>query len=495
LEVMREGQPEGSPPARIPCPHCREALDPLASVCPHCQRDASVDLVLDQPVLDHRLRYRLARSLVDLSPKPALGVWARHLERGGVIMRGVPTGVAEPVRARLSAAGLGASIRAHAAGAGGETSRWKAAAIASVAALVLLATVWLLRQWGPSRPAPARPGVTAVPQATGGPALSPREVAARVLPSVVVLRCNRQSGSGFFVTEHRVLTNEHVTCGRDSAIGIELADGRKGEGHLVVADERLDLALVETTLTGAALPAATAGDLETGDTVMAAGAPMGLERSFHVGTLSNPRRIMLGVCFLQIDAGINPGNSGGPLVDAGGRVVAVVSMKQNQAEGIAFAVPIDYAFDGEKPLLPPPTWHPSAGYQAMLAAARRDDERLLEESRKQRMQVVRAAPAGRGRVVAVVLSASAGEPEQLLSFRFEQQDRTICNVTGVATWRENQPDEGLAKRASDWMNRAGIGQVYSGLVTLDVQACEFERGAPIDLILEQGDEKTNRVTL
>jgi len=95
----------------------------------------------------------------------------------------------------------------------------------------------------------------------------------------------------------------------------------------------------------------------------------------------------------------------------------------------------------------------------------------------------------------VPLSASAGEPEQTLSFHFEQQDRTICSVTGVATWHENQPDQGLAKRASDWMSRMGIGKVYSGLVYLDLRSCEFERGSSIDLVLEEGDEKSNRVTL
>ena len=412
-------------------------------------------------------------------------------------MRGVPVGVAEPVRERLSDAGQAAVIRAQEPGGRRGKSRWVLAGIAVSGALILLVAAGLLRLWGHSRSAsPARHAApNAQAQGASGSGLSGREVATRVLPSVVVLRCNKQSGSGFFVAEHRVLTNEHVTCGPDQALSIELADGKKGEAHLVAADERLDLALVETTLTGVALPTASAGDVASGDTVMAAGSPMGLERSFHVGTVSNTRRIMLGVSYLQIDAGINPGNSGGPLVDAKGQVVGVVSMKQKEAEGIAFAVPIDYAFDGEKPLLPAPAWHPTRGYQSMLEAGRRDDERLLEESRKLHMQVVRAVVASRSHVLAVVLSANPGEPEQLLSFRFEQQDRTVCSVTGVATWHENQPDEGLAKRTSDWMNRVGIGKVYTGSVYLDVQSCEFERGSPIELVLQQGDEKTNRVTL
>jgi T4 superinfection immunity protein len=31
--------------ARVPCPHCRESMDPLASVCPHCRRDIDAVIV------------------------------------------------------------------------------------------------------------------------------------------------------------------------------------------------------------------------------------------------------------------------------------------------------------------------------------------------------------------------------------------------------------------------------------------------------------------
>jgi putative serine protease PepD len=457
-------------------------------------------LVLDGPIADRRQCYRLAKALLEVSPQPGIGAWVRHLERGGVIMGGVPFGLAEPARLRLAEAGQNAVMRPHAPEPDqSHGRRWwlvgmGAAALTLLA--VLLATRLSSRRSTPTaRPAVAERAAPSAPSpAAGSPAPAPREVAAQVLPSVVVLRCKQQTGSGFFVAEHRVLTNAHVTCG-DEALDIELADGTKGEAHVVAADERLDLALVETTLGAPPLPYTSAGDLAAGDTVMAAGAPMGLERSFNVGTLSNPRRVMLGVSHLQIDARINPGNSGGPLLDARGRVVGVVSMKREHAEGIAFAVPIDYAFEGPSPLLPPPVWHPKAGFRSMLEEARRDDERLLEESRRVRMQVVRAVVAGRGRVLAVVLSANSGEPEDKLYFRFEQQERAICRLTGVATWQENQPDQGLAKRASEWMNRTGIGKVYTGFVSLDARECQFERGSPIDLVMEEGDETTNRVRL
>ncbi len=47
----------------------------------------------------------------------------------------------------------------------------------------------------------------------------------------------------------------------------------------------------------------------------------------------------------QIDAAINPGNSGGPLIDEKGEAVGIINAKLTTPgiEGVAFAVPINYA--------------------------------------------------------------------------------------------------------------------------------------------------------
>ena len=45
---------------------------------------------------------------------------------------------------------------------------------------------------------------------------------------------------------------------------------------------------------------------------------------------------------IQTDAAVNPGNSGGPLMDAGGRVVGMVTAINPEAKGgVAYAVPIE----------------------------------------------------------------------------------------------------------------------------------------------------------
>ncbi len=123
-----------------------------------------------------------------------------------------------------------------------------------------------------------------------------------------------------------ILTNAHVVrSATDVEVG--LADGRRVSGRVLGRDPTVDVAVVRIQATN--LPAAPIADsdrLEVGQTAIAIGNPIGLERTVTTGVVSavnrSPRGIELGG-LIQTDAAINPGNSGGPLLDSQGRVIGI----------------------------------------------------------------------------------------------------------------------------------------------------------------------------
>jgi hypothetical protein len=87
------------------------------------------------------------------------------------------------------------------------------------------------------------------------------------------------------------------------------------------------------------------------------------------------------------------------------------------------------------------------------------------------------------------------EPTRALDFRLEHEGQTICSVSAPAKWRRGSVRSDLGKRTNEWMNRTGVGNLYSGIVELDLRFCEFRKDPPIDLVLREGDEQVNRTTL
>jgi hypothetical protein len=125
---------------------------------------------------------------------------------------------------------------------------------------------------------------------------------------------------------------------------VELANGDSFDSVSVLAtDEPRDLAVVK--IAGFNLSVLDLGNsdaLNVGEPVVIVGSPRGLEGTVTAGILSSVRDSGEGFKVLQTDAAVNPGNSGGPLVNSKGQVIGVVSFKLRSAEGLNFAVPINY---------------------------------------------------------------------------------------------------------------------------------------------------------
>jgi serine protease Do len=150
-------------------------------------------------------------------------------------------------------------------------------------------------------------------------------------------------GTGFVIAEEGLIaTNLHV-IGEARPITVQLADGSKHEATVVEAsDRKLDLAIVRIDAKKKlkALPLGDSNKLKQGQAIVAIGHPRGLEHSVVAGVLSG-KRDMDGVPMLQLAIPIEQGNSGGPVLDEGGKVVGIVTMKSLVTANLGFAVPVN----------------------------------------------------------------------------------------------------------------------------------------------------------
>lgn len=158
-------------------------------------------------------------------------------------------------------------------------------------------------------------------------------------------------GSGMILdTAGHVLTNYHVVNDVDR-IKVQLADLSTFNAKVIEVDPNTDIAVIQ--MLGSFpkdLPPVVFGDsdkLQSGDLVIAIGAPFGLPQTVTKGIVSATGRSNVGIedyeDFIQTDAAINPGNSGGPLANMNGEVIglntAIATGWGGKFSGVGFAIP------------------------------------------------------------------------------------------------------------------------------------------------------------
>ena len=192
----------------------------------------------------------------------------------------------------------------------------------------------------------------------GQKARTVRAIYAAASPSVVFIRVDRgsssASGTGFLIADDgTIVTNSHVVEGATTA-KVRLGDhGRDYTAQIVGRDPSSDLAVIKVPSSAThgikPLTLADSDKVKVGDTAVAIGYPLGLDRTVTAGIVSGVgREIQAPNGFqideaIQTDAPINPGNSGGPLLDSTGRVIGVNSQIATAgggggSVGIGFAV-------------------------------------------------------------------------------------------------------------------------------------------------------------
>ena len=208
--------------------------------------------------------------------------------------------------------------------------------------------------------------------------------AAAAAPSVVTIRVSGSGSSGngsgvVLSSDGFILTNAHVVSVNGSTENVSLSvrtnDGGVFRAQLVGADPTNDLAVIKIEPTKPLKPIAFADSslLNVGDSVVAIGAPLGLEATVTRGIVSALNRTIqvassestdqnslefwsgssgapINLSVIQTDAAINPGNSGGALVNDAGELVGVNvaiatagSFSQAGNIGVGFAIPANVA--------------------------------------------------------------------------------------------------------------------------------------------------------
>lgn len=178
----------------------------------------------------------------------------------------------------------------------------------------------------------------------------------RALATAVALESNGIYGAGVLIDPPHgtILTSLHVVedMQRPQAT---THDGRTAVAHVVATDKKLDLAVLSAPELAMDLPPPPLGDsslLRPGEEVFSIGSPRKLAFTVSRGIVSYVGREMDGERYLQLDMSINDGNSGGPVWTLHGEVVGVMSFILRRAQGLAFALPVAYAVEAFRPLMP-----------------------------------------------------------------------------------------------------------------------------------------------
>jgi len=157
-----------------------------------------------------------------------------------------------------------------------------------------------------------------------------------------------QSGSGFVVSDDRVITNAHVVAGVDQPV-VETPAGQALAGKIVYFDSVDDLAIISVPGLNAA-PLSVGEDLPAGSGAVADGYPFGgpyvsdPAQVISIGTISvadiygqdpTPREVY------TVASDVQQGESGGPLLSESGLVVGVVFAKASNTDNVGYALALE----------------------------------------------------------------------------------------------------------------------------------------------------------
>jgi serine protease Do len=176
-----------------------------------------------------------------------------------------------------------------------------------------------------------------------------RDVKSSVASNSVKEDPSHFGGTGFALSpDGYIATNYHVINGADS-VYVQNAEGISYKAKTIYINPAYDIAVLQVIDDNfsplAQIPYTfkkSTSDL--GEDVYTLGYPKD-EAVYGKGYLSSATGYNGDTVAYQVSIPVNPGNSGGPLLDAKGNVIGMISGKQTQADGAAFAIKSNYILD------------------------------------------------------------------------------------------------------------------------------------------------------
>jgi S1-C subfamily serine protease len=157
-----------------------------------------------------------------------------------------------------------------------------------------------------------------------------------------------QTGTGFVVSEDRVVTNAHVVAGVSEPV-VEMSDGGAMPGRVVYFDTKHDLAVLAVEdLPVQPLP--LSADLPSGSPAAFAGYPHGGPFQSRPATIQDITTVLVPDIYgsnpspeeiYRLAGNVQPGNSGGPLLTTDGQVAGVIFAKATSDAEMGFAITMD----------------------------------------------------------------------------------------------------------------------------------------------------------
>lgn len=141
-------------------------------------------------------------------------------------------------------------------------------------------------------------------------------------------------GTGFLVSNTgHVVTTYHTIKDKDQVLVGPIAANRFMVAEIIKTDEKKDLVLLKTKLTGHALRITPWNEVPIGLEIYAIGYPQiriqGISRKITQGIINGDRTESGDAGYFQFSAEIQKGNSGGPLLAPDGSVIGVARAKLN----------------------------------------------------------------------------------------------------------------------------------------------------------------------